>query len=85
MGMIYVCINGDAVGTKIGEAILSDDHQALAGLSKKFKDAHTAIEKWAQRKGGEVVASAGDESIFSLPEEMVGELESIKSQYSQAS
>ena len=85
MGMVYVAINGDSVGSKIGEAILSDDHQALAGLSKKFKDAHSNIEKWAQRKGGEVVASAGDESIFSLPEEMIGELENIKSQYSQAS
>ena len=85
MGMVYVALNGDGVGEQIGNAILSDDHQTLSGLSRKFKDAHANIEKWAQRKGGEIVASSGDETIFSLPEEMVGELESIKDQYAQAS
>lgn len=85
MGMVYVALNGDGVGEQIGNAILSDDHQTLSGLSKKFKDAHASIEKWAQRKGGEIVASSGDETIFSLPEEMVGQLESIKDQYAQAS
>jgi len=85
MGMVYVALNGDGVGEQIGNAILSDDHQTLSGLSRKFKDAHASIEKWAQRKGGEIVASSGDETIFSLPEEMVGQLESIKDQYAQAS
>lgn len=85
MGMVYVSCNGDAVGEQIGNAIMSDDHQALAGLSRKFKDAHMSIEKWAQKKGGEIVASSGDEVIFSLPEEALGELESVKEAYAQAS
>lgn len=85
MKMMYVAVNGDGVGEKIGNAILSDDHQGLSSLSRKFKDAHGAIEKWAQKRGGEVVASAGDESIFSLPAEAVGELESIKNNYAQNS
>lgn len=85
MKRVYVAANGDGVGEQIGNAILSDDHQALSGLSRKFKDAHSNIEKWAQKKGGEIVASAGDEIIFSLPEEALGELDSVKDAYSQSS
>ena len=85
MKRVYIAANGDGVGEQIGNAILSDDHQTLSGLSRKFKDAHSNIEKWAQKKGGEIVASAGDEIIFSLPEEALGELDSVKDAYSQAS
>jgi hypothetical protein len=85
MGMVYIAANGDGIGEQIGNAIMSDDHQALSGLSRKFKEAHSNIEKWAQKKGGEIVASSGDEVIFSIPEEALNELESVKDTYAQAS
>lgn len=85
MGMVYVSANGDGVGEQIGNAILSDDHKTLSGLSKKFKDAHSNIEKWVEKKGGEIVASAGDEIIFSMPEEALAELESVRERYAKSS
>jgi hypothetical protein len=85
MKLLYVAVNGDGIGEHIGNAILSDDHKTLSDVSKKFKAAHSQIEKWAEKKGGQVIASAGDESIFSLPEEAAGELEAIKAQYAQQS
>lgn len=84
MKMVYVAANGDGVGEQIGNAILSDDHKALSSLSRKFKDVHSNLEKWVQKKGGEVVASSGDEIIFSIPEKSLSEIESLREKYSQS-
>ena len=59
--MIYVAINGDDVGSKIGEAIASDDHEALQNTSNSINQSHDMIGKWVESVGGKPISSSGDE------------------------
>ena len=81
MAKIYVALNGDDVGKRIGEAIASDDHDSLQDASSAIKSGHSMIEQWAEARGGRVVTSSGDEGIFEMPEEALQELESIRASY----
>ena len=85
MARIYMAVNGDDVGSKIGDAIASNDHMALSKLSSSVKDSHSMIEQWVQEKGGETITSNGDEGLFIVPEECLEELENIRAQYQQMS
>lgn len=85
MARVYVAINGDDVGSAIGDAVASNDHMALNKLSTSLKDSHGMIEEWVANHGGEIITSNGDEGIYILPEESLDELEQIRSQYQQMS
>lgn len=83
--MIYIAINGDDVGTRIGQAIASDDHQGLESASQSIKQAQDMVQQWVEGNGGKVVTSSGDEGIYAIPESLASELDSIKDQYQQLS
>ena len=85
METIYIAVNGDDVGKGIGNAIASDDHETLGKLSQSVKDSHGMVEDWVQKIGGRVVTSSGDEGIYQIPSESLGELENIRSQYQKMS
>lgn len=83
----YIAMNGDDVGSGIGNAIATDNHEELSKITGGLKDAHSAIEEWATSKGGQVVTSSGDECIVKIPSGSYdeSELDSIKDQYSDTS
>ena len=83
--MIYVAINGDDVGQRIGQAIASDDHKGLQDASGSVKQAHDMVQQWVEGHGGKVVTSSGDEGIYAVPEAALADLESIKASYQQIS
>lgn len=87
MSFKFIAINGDDVGGKIGGAIASDNHEELSKITGSLKEAHAALEEWAQSKGGEVVTSAGDEAIFKIPADSFdfNEVESLKDEYANQS
>lgn len=85
MANIYLALNGDDVGTRIGEAIANDDHEGLASASSDIEGAHGNIDQWVESVGGKKVTRSGDEGIYLIPEEALGDLESIKSSYKEQS
>lgn len=85
MARLYIAINGDDVGSAIGDAIASNDHMALNKLSSSIKDSHSMIDEWVQSQGGETITSNGDEGLYVIPEEALDELENIRSKYQQMS
>lgn len=85
MNAVFIAINGDDVGSSIGNAIASDNHEELARVSGSVKDSHGKIEEWVQSVGGRVVTSSGDEGIYQVPAESVDQLEQIRAEYAQSS
>lgn len=81
----FIAINGDNVGEGIGNAIATDNHEELSKITNGLKEAHGAIEEWAQTKGGQIVTSSGDEAIVKVPADSFdeSELDQIKAQYSE--
>jgi hypothetical protein len=85
MANIYIALNGDDVGSRIGEAIANDDHEGLASASSAIEGAHGNIDQWVESVGGKKVTRSGDEGIYLVPEEALGDLESIKGAYKEQS
>ncbi len=85
MGNIYIAINGDDVGSRIGDAIANDDHEGLAQASSSIQNAHDSIDQWVDSIGGKKVTSAGDDAIYLVPEQAVNDLDSIREDYKQQS
>lgn len=81
---IFVAINGDLVGDSIGQAIASDNSEELSRVSGAVKDSHSKIEEWVKSVGGRVVASSGDEGVFSIAPEHANQLEKIRGDYAQS-
>lgn len=83
----FISINGDDVGEKIGNAIASDNHEELSGITGSLKEAHGSVEKWAESKGGEIITSAGDEAIVKIPGEGFdfSEIEGLRDDYAKIS
>ena len=85
MKNIYVALNGDDVGTRIGQAIASDNHEDLNGAREAVKNAHDMLSQWAEQHKGKEISASGDESIYLLPESALQDIEEIKSNYSDIS
>lgn len=85
MDFKYLAINGDNVGDSIGNAIATDNHEELSGITGKLKEAHGGIDEWVESVGGEIVTSSGDEGIYKLPAESLEEskIEEIRQKYSE--
>ncbi len=85
MGNIYIAINGDDVGNRIGEAIANDDHEGLSQASSAIQGAHDNIDQWVDSIGGKKISSAGDDAIYLVPEQAVNDLDGVREQYKQES
>lgn len=85
MANLYIALNGDDVGTTIGEAIASDDHESLSATSSAIEGAHGNIDEWIESVGGKKITRSGDEGIYLIPENALSDLESIKNAYSEQS
>lgn len=85
MGNVYIAINGDDVGTRIGNAIANDDHQDLANASATIDQAHKKIDEWADGVGGKKITGSGDEAIYLVPDDALAHMDSIRQDYQDSS
>lgn len=85
MANIYIALNGDGVGERIGNAIAQDDHESLASASSSIENAHVNIDKWVESIGGQKVSRSGDDGIYIIPQKALGKLEEIRDSYKDQS
>ena len=85
MASIFIAVNGDDVGKRIGQAIASDDHASLQSASETINSGHNMINEWVESVGGKTITSSGDEGIYQIPQEAAQDLENIRQKYSQMS
>ena len=85
MSNIYIAVNGDDVGSRIGQAIANDDHEGLTQASSSIQGAHDSIDQWVNSIGGKKISSAGDDAIYMVPEQAVNDLDGIRESYKEQS
>jgi hypothetical protein len=85
MANIFIAINGDDVGSRIGDAIANDDHEGLAQASSSIQGAHDTVDQWVDSVGGKKISSAGDDAIYMVPDNAVNDLDDVRSQYKEES
>jgi hypothetical protein len=81
MAKIYLSINGDKVGSKISEAVKTNDPEQVREASFKFNNAHLSIDKWVESSGGRIISASGDEGVYEIEDSKLGELEGIVQNY----
>jgi hypothetical protein len=81
---VYVSIDGDDIGKLHGQAILSDDPQAVEDISHKINMGQEIFGDWAHKWDGKQISFGGDEGIWEIPEEALDELETIRKDYEYA-
>lgn len=79
--MLYVAVDGDSIGAKVGQAVLKDDVAGLKEISKRINAGQAAILDFITRYQGEEISGGGDEYVFSLPDGMDSKLEELRQEY----
>jgi hypothetical protein len=82
--VFYVAYDADSAGSKIGQAIISDNPQALEDASNRIQLGNEIIARWAKKWKGIQYSSGGDQGLFALPPEALHELEMVRADYEHA-
>jgi hypothetical protein len=79
--MIYIAVDGDDIGAKVGQSVLQDDVSGLKEISRRINAGQALILDFITRYGGEEISGGGDEYVFGLPEGMDSKLEELRQMY----
>ncbi len=82
--MVFVAFDGDHLGRDIGRASLNNDVDALRRLSQGIDVGNRCWGSWALSCGGTVVSMGGDEGRLEVPASSLGDLQSLRRQYEDA-
>lgn len=78
---LYVSIDGDSIGARIGSARLADNVAELKRLNQAIEAGNKLFCNWAINNGGEVVEEGGDEACLEVEAATINDLPSIAKQY----
>lgn len=81
--MVFIAVDADDVGEKIGNAVLENDVESLSSMSNSINSGTQVFSQWAEHEGGRVVSSGSDEAIMEIPLSSLEGLEKVKEAYSQ--
>ena len=82
--VFYVAYDADSAGSKIGQAIISDNPAALEDASNRIQLGNEIIARWAMKWKGIQYSSGGDQGLFALPPEALSEIEMVRADYEHA-
>ena len=82
--VFYVAYDADSAGSKIGQAIISDNPAALEDASNRIQLGNEIIARWAMKWRGVQYSSGGDQGLFALPPEALNEIEMVRADYEHA-
>lgn len=85
MNRLFIALDGDDAGQKIGQAVLMDDVQSLHDISKRISSAGEAVKSMVASMGGQVVSAGGDEMTAMISPEHESRIEEIKKHYEAVS
>ena len=78
----FIAVDGDAIGAKVGQAVLHDDIASLEEVSHAINAGQNLLIDFVESKGGKVISAGGDELVAGFNQEVSpDELEQIRQQY----
>ena len=78
---LFYAFDGDAIGRRHAEAILSDDVDSISNVSSEITHANEMVRDFVESNGGQMISFGGDEGVFSAPSEFVELLEQLRKDY----
>jgi hypothetical protein len=78
---MYFATDGDNVGRRHAQALLSDNVDSISEVSGSITHANEMIRDFVESNGGKVVSFGGDEGLFEAPSEFVELLEQLRKDY----
>jgi hypothetical protein len=78
-GMLYISVDGDSIGAKVGKAVLANDVEELHKVSARIDAAQDYIEHWCEQVNGIKISGGGDEATMSIPAECKEKLKELRS------
>ena len=79
--LLFFATDGDGIGRRHAEAILSDDANNVSNVSSEITHANEMIRDFVESNGGQMISFGGDETVFSAPTEFVELLEQLRKDY----
>jgi hypothetical protein len=78
----FIAVDGDAIGARVGQAVLHDNIEELQNVSHSINAGQNILIDFVEQLGGTVISAGGDEMVAGFPQE-VGqqELETMRQQY----
>jgi hypothetical protein len=78
---LFYAFDGDSIGRRHAEAILSDDVDNISNVSSEITHANEMVRDFVESHGGQMISFGGDEGVFSAPAEFVDLLEQLRKDY----
>jgi hypothetical protein len=85
MNKLFIALDADNAGGKVGQAVLMDDVEALHSVSKHIGLGLQAAISWVTQRGGTVISSGGDEMTAMLDPRHREEIEDLRQKFTDAS
>ena len=78
--LVYA-FDGDEIGKRHAQAILSDDLDQVKEISEAITNANNHVRDFVEQNGGQWISGGGDEGSFIAPPEFVDLLEQLRKDY----
>jgi len=85
LNRIFISLDGDDSGNRVGRSVLLDDVAALNAASDKINAGLEAIKSWIIANGGQVISAGGDEMVATLPADKQHDIEELREVWEEAS
>lgn len=77
-GMVFIALDGDGIGKKVGRAVIANDFDELSKVSARIDAAQDFILHWAKQIDGIKISGGGDEATIAIPKEAEKYIESLR-------
>lgn len=78
---LFFAFDGDSIGRRHAEAILSDNIDNISNVSSEITHANEMVRDFVESNGGQMISFGGDEGVFSAPPEFVELLDHLRKDY----
>jgi len=81
---LYVAVDGDKIGSRVGRAAHNDDEAGLRRISRAIEHGNEVVADWVRSSGGTVISYGGDEARVRVPAAKVANLPEVQRKYQKA-
>jgi len=79
--LLYFATDGDEIGKRHAQALLSDNIEEISNISESITAANEMVQHFFESNSGRKISLGGDEGVFEAPAEIVGLLEQLRKDY----
>jgi minimal CRISPR polymerase domain len=83
-GSLFISVDGDSIGAKVGRAVIANDIDELHSVSARIDAAQDFILHWCEQVGGTKISGGGDEATMAIPPEEKNKIKDLRQSIEKA-